>query len=291
LKDYDQYGVDVHPPADVSLNGVADDGRAGEGDDVAGIERYIGYIAGTHVLTDGAEDWQVWANLSSSGEVSTVRALGGNDRVVGQDGAEDIDGGAGDDYLEGGKGHDTLTGGPGKDVIFGDETDGSCNALYVETCVRFGNDVIQAADGEVDQIDCGPGADRAVVDAGDVVAANCELVERATGGAGGGPSSGGTNGGSATTARFSLVGRPRLKSALRSGFGLRLTGAAPGKYTIKALEGSRTVGKAGVRVRKAGRATIRLRFSKAAARRLRAKRQVTLTITGAGAASTITLRR
>lgn len=296
LKDYTQMNVSTHPAADVSLNGVADDGRAGEGDDVAGIERYIGYVAGTHVLTDGAEDWQVWANLSGAGAASTVRALGGNDRVVGQDQAEDIDGGAGDDYLEGGKGHDTLTGGPGKDIIFGDETDTSCNASFPESCVRFGNDVIQARDGEVDQIDCGPGSDRAVVDAADVVAANCELVERgAVTGPAPGPGTTPPAPGPGTTKtakrRLAVLGAPRLKAALRSGLRLRVTGGKPGTATFRVRQGRRTVATTRAKVGKAGTATVRLRFTKAAARRLRSARRVTLTITGAGLKTTVTLRR
>lgn len=299
LVDYGQYDVSTWPNADITLDGVANDGRAGEGDDVSGIERHAAYVAGTHVLTDGAEDWQVWSNLSGPGAVAVVRALGGNDRVVGEDGSEDLDGGAGDDYLEGGKGHDTLTGGPGKDIIFGDETDTSCNPSFPESCVRYGNDVIQARDGEVDQISCGRGADRALVDAADVVAADCEIVER------GGPvqdgpktttpppGGGGQKGTTKTSAkrRLALVGRPRLRTALRSGLKLRLTGAKPGKTTIKARQGRRTVASVRATIRKTGTATVRLRFTKAATKRLRTARKITLTITGAGARTTVTLRR
>jgi hypothetical protein len=302
LKDYTEHGTDLHPPANVSLNGAADDGRSGEGDNVVGIERYIGYVNGDHVLTDGPEDWQVWSNVSSGG-ASTVRALGGNDRVVGQDAQEIIDGGAGDDYLEGGKNHDTLIGGPGKDIIFGDETDSSCNSYYPESCVRYGNDIIEARDGEADQVDCGPGADRAVVDPADVVAANCEIVERGTVGGDGpgtGPPAGpgvtlppGAGGKQATkkVKRFTLVGAPRLRAALRTGLALRLTGAKPGKAKIVARQGRRTVASGRVTVRRDGTATLRVRFTKAAVRRLARSRKVTLTVIGAGLSTTLTIRR
>jgi hypothetical protein len=40
------------------------------------------------------------------------------------------------------------------------------------------NDIIQARDGEVDTISCGPGRDRVVADADDQVARDCEVVER-----------------------------------------------------------------------------------------------------------------
>jgi hypothetical protein len=295
LKDYTEHGTDLHPAANVSLDGAANDGRSGEGDNVVGIERYIGYVNGEHVLTDGPEDWQVWSNVSSGG-ASTVRALGGNDRVVGQDAQETIDGGAGDDYLEGGKGHDTLIGGPGKDIIFGDETDSSCNADHPESCVRYGNDVIDARDGDVDQVDCGPGTDRAVVDAVDVASPNCETVERDV--APTPPSPGpvppppGPRKDQTTKAkRFALVGTPRLRTALRTGLALRLTGAKPGKARIAVRQGRSTVASGRVTVRKDGTATVRVRFTKAAVRRLSAARKVTLTVTGAGLKTTFTVRR
>jgi Tol biopolymer transport system component len=78
-----------------------------------------------------------------------ILGLGGNDTLLG---------GAGDDRLEGGPGNDVLTGGPGSDVLRGGR----------------GSDTIYAADGQRDVIDCGPGADRAIVDAFDIVK-NCEV--------------------------------------------------------------------------------------------------------------------
>src|SRR4051812_19626892 len=44
--------------------------------------------------------------------------------------------------------------------------------------VGYGNDLIRARDGLADSVDCGVGADTAVVDAADVVAASCESVDR-----------------------------------------------------------------------------------------------------------------
>ena len=209
---------------------------------------------------------------------------------------ETIDGGAGDDYLEGGKNHDTITGGPGKDIIFGDETDSSCNSDFPESCVRYGNDVIQARDGEVDQVDCGPGSDRVVADGGDVVAANCETVERGAAGPGSvvvdkGPEKGKANTSKPAARRFAFVGRPRLKTALRAGLKLRLTGARAGKATILVRQGRRKVASGRVTVPKGGTATVRVRFTKAAVRRLRSARSVRLTVSGAGVRTTLTVRR
>ena len=82
-----------------------------------------------------------------------------------------------------------LTGGPGQDTIFADATSASCG-WYSYTCkIPFGNDVVNARDGEADTIDCGVGEDRAIVDKIDVVA-NCETVDVAGGGSGPGAPAG-----------------------------------------------------------------------------------------------------
>jgi Tol biopolymer transport system component len=85
---------------------------------------------------------------------------GHDDVIIGLAGNDTITGGAGDDLLIGGAGNDVITGGAGADRIFG----------------GAGSDWIDAADGERDIIDCGPGADHATVDSFDVVH-NCERVE------------------------------------------------------------------------------------------------------------------
>jgi RTX calcium-binding nonapeptide repeat (4 copies)/WD40-like Beta Propeller Repeat len=82
----------------------------------------------------------------------TIHGGGGNDRIAGA---------AGDDKLYGDAGDDTIIGGAGRDAIFG----GS------------GNDTIRADDGELDNIDCGPGKDTVVADKLDKVK-GCEKVAR-----------------------------------------------------------------------------------------------------------------
>jgi Ca2+-binding RTX toxin-like protein len=84
---------------------------------------------------------------------------GHDDRIFGLRGNDTILGGAGDDRIEGGPGNDVITGGSGADHIDAGP----------------GSDTVNAADGERDVIDCGPGNDHAVVDQVDVVR-NCELV-------------------------------------------------------------------------------------------------------------------
>ena len=83
-----------------------------------------------------------------------------DDVVIGNGGNDTIPGGAGDDRLQGGRGNDVITGGAGADILLGGP----------------GSDTINAADGERDVVDCGPGADRAIVDSFDKVT-SCEVVD------------------------------------------------------------------------------------------------------------------
>jgi Ca2+-binding RTX toxin-like protein len=136
----------------VDLDDVADDGAAGEGDNVhSDIEDLYG-TGGDDTLTGDAD-----ANL-----------------LNGLSGSDTLRGGGGDDRLEGlrvpcaysnvttviGDAADDLDGGPGADTI---------NA-------SLGDDVIEARDGATDTINCGPGTDAAAVDAQDVLT-DCEGVD------------------------------------------------------------------------------------------------------------------
>jgi Ca2+-binding RTX toxin-like protein len=86
-----------------------------------------------------------------------------DDVIIGLAGNDTLLGGAGDDHLYGGPGNDVIVGGAGADTIYGGR----------------GSDTIEAADGERDVIDCGPGNDHAIVDPFDIVQ-NCEVVTRKT---------------------------------------------------------------------------------------------------------------
>lgn len=229
MKEYVEYGTDIHPPADVSLDNVANDGRPGENDDVRSIERMTAYVSGTFVGSDADEEWQIWSNMNSG--TSTVSAGGGNDVITGEDAIEIIDGGAGNDVLEGGLNSDTITGGPGQDRIFGDDTDTSrCRGAYVENCIRYGNDTVYARDGERDEVDCGVGQDRVVADAVDVLT-NCETVELPAGAGGGGVPNGGSadqgagGGRTSTKAKLACKKVPKLKNLTTTQAKRRLTKA------------------------------------------------------------------
>ena len=154
------------------MDGVANDGRPGEADNVLNVEKIESHVSGTIAGGPGDDIFTVYANLDEGN--STLIGNGGNDKLTAGHYADTLDGGAGNDVLVGGLGNDAITGGPGQDTINGDATGSTCG--YYTCKIPFGNDVINARDGEADTIDCGVGTDRAVVDAIDVVA-NCETVE------------------------------------------------------------------------------------------------------------------
>ncbi|HST38384.1 MAG TPA: calcium-binding protein [Conexibacter sp.] len=297
---------DLHPPVTVTLNGAADDGRPGEGDDVAGIERITSHVSGTIALSDAPDVVEMWANQDHGS--STIATLGGNDTVTGGNSAETIDGGAGDDRLEGGFGDDTIVGGPGRDTIVGDKSASQCG-LFESCSMPLGNDVIDVRDGVADSVSCGVGEDRVVADAADTIAPDCETVERpavvappradaprartprASGPRAAGPQRGGGGGGKA---RLTLAGgRPPLRTALAQGVKVRVAGVKKGgRVVFTARAGTRTVARGSASAGRNGSATVTLRFTPAARRSLRRARSVKLTVAGSGArALVLTLNR
>ncbi len=98
-------------PIAVSLNGVADDGTAGERDNVGldvedvqggyGPDTLTGSPAANHLLGGGGDD--------------VLDGAGGNDTLTGEDGVDALGGAGGDDVLDGGAGADRLSGGTDRD--------------------------------------------------------------------------------------------------------------------------------------------------------------------------------
>lgn len=281
LVDYRFSGDAARAPAiDVSLDGQPNDGRAGEGDNIGGVERIDSGSAGSFTGDDGANEFVA----PQTGAAGTLRGLGGDDVLIAGDANGDtVDGGAGNDTVEGGFGDDRIIGGPGRDAIAGDRKS-RCNELACDVLVA-GNDTIEARDGEVDSISCGTGADRVIADADDVVASDCETVERADvapPGGGKGPDTG------AKKARLT-VKAGKLRSVLRSGLRVTLTNVT-GKVKLTAKSGRATVATGTARA-KAGKATVTLRFTRKARRSLASRRTVTLIVSGAGVTKKVTLRR
>ncbi len=164
-----------HPPVSVSLDGAANDGRAGESDNVTNVERLTSNVSGSFTLSDAADTIDVWANLDSG--ASTIKTAGGNDAIRGGTFEETIDAGPGDDRIEAGYGNDTIVAGPGRDTVIGDKAAPDCG-MFESCSLPYGDDTIDVRDGEVDSVSCGVGNDRVLADTDDTVAPDCETVQR-----------------------------------------------------------------------------------------------------------------
>jgi Ca2+-binding RTX toxin-like protein len=247
-------------PVNLTLGGGADDGRAGEGDDVRNVEKVQTHQVSTLAGTDADEYLEVVQVTSPS----TISGGGGNDTLRASDAADRLDGGAGNDDVDGGFGDDTITGGPGRDSLAGDRRGGDCGPLWCK--LPFGNDTIDARDGEQDSVSCGFGEDTVYADAIDVVAGDCEHVTR-----GAAPPAPSTPA-AAKPLKVSAA-KTKLGAALAHGLKLRVAVPAAGRLTAKAkgASGSATA-------KKAGTAIVVLRFTRAARRSLAHKRSVKLAI-------------
>jgi hypothetical protein len=274
--------ADYHPPVSVSMDGVANDGRtsAGEADNVVNVEKIETHVSGTLAGGAGDDEFRVWANIDEGN--STLLGNGGNDKLTAGDYQDTLDGGPGNDVINGGFGNDTLTGGPGQDMIQADATSASCG-WYAYTCkIPFGNDVVKARDGEVDNVDCGVGQDTAIVDAVDVVA-NCEVVQ----GGGSGPAPGGEP--------APQPGKPAPSfTAKQKGTKLTVTVPCAGACKVKAelAVGKKRLGKASKTLLKAGNAKLTVKFKR---QRKAVKATLKITVEGAdgkaSASRTVKLKR
>ena len=233
-------------------------------------------------------------NPGNSGP-SNLIGRGGDDELVGHDFNDNVDGGSGNDHVEGGLGNDTVTGGPGQDTIYGDATAARCT--YYSCKIPYGNDVINARDGEVDNIDCGIGEDKAIVDAIDVVT-NCETVEGA--GSNGGPAPGRRRlkftFGLARLAKFAAKG---LKVKVPCAAACTVSGTATADKATARKLGTKKLASGKGKAGKAGTATVTLKPSRSVARKLKklksAKVTIKLTASSGGAkqtaSRTLTIKR
>lgn len=135
--DLADYGSDADPVT-VSLDGVADDGLAGEGDNVMPDVEDVNGGGGADVLVGNAS-------------ANALRGGSGADTLDGLDGADGLDGGAGDDTLDGGVDRDSLGGGGGADRL-------------------------RTRDSGPDEVSCGGGPDVVIADLNDDPQADCELT-------------------------------------------------------------------------------------------------------------------
>jgi Ca2+-binding RTX toxin-like protein len=198
-RDFVSYAA-VPGPVSVRYDGVANDGAAGEAD-----------------------------NVDASVEVVTGSPAG--DTFVGDAAPNNFDAGLGDDQIDGGDGDDTIAGSDGGDaIVAGNGNDGVNAGIGADTVEGGpGDDTIAVRDGEKDSVTCGIGNDTVEADSQDEVFSDCETVNRAAattadmqpdnGGTGGG---GGGGGASAALLR-AAIGPARVK-VNRRGRGVLLVG-------------------------------------------------------------------
>jgi Ca2+-binding RTX toxin-like protein len=249
-------------PVDILLDGLGNDGRAGEGDNIVGVERFDVGAARTFA-GDDADNEFIAPEVGSAVRLS---GAGGNDKLSATDASGDVvDGGPGDDTLTGGFGGDTLVGGPGRDTIAGDRM-ARCNELHCDFLDGFGNDTIDARDGEQDSVQCGPGDDTVKADAVDRVADDCEHVERS---------------GAPAHATLRVTGSRRIADVLRHGLLVRTSSAR--RVTVTARMGRALV------ARGAGRRTVRVKLTAAGRRRLRHARRAVLALRAGTARGSVVL--
>jgi Ca2+-binding RTX toxin-like protein len=253
----------------LSIDGIANDGAAGEGDnigpDISGV--YGGN--GNDTIT-GSPRRDVLVGDTGN---DTIRGEDGDDALYGSTGSDRLDGAAGQDYLEGDDGDDTLTGGTNQDTFYG------------ESPLDFGSgrDQIFARDGVGERVDCGPGIDSAQFDAADVSQdGECEQVDL-------------------PAIPFKLLGAAPAKQGA-----LALDLALPGPGKVRADATARVGGKkilagsAGGTAQSGGSARLTLRLTRAARKALKRRGRLTVSVrarftpAGGGAATvsraTLTLR-
>ena len=132
-----------------AITGGADDGGIG---DMVVFDNAPGNV--TADLTSNA--FQNTGNGSKLlDDIESIRGGPFNDQLTGDGAANTINGAAGTDTVHASGGADTVIGGAGADNLFGEA----------------GDDFMDALDGEIDNVDCGEGADTTNVDGTDVLVA------------------------------------------------------------------------------------------------------------------------
>lgn len=102
-------------PVNVALDGSANDGEAGENDNVfADVENVHGG-AGNDTITGSSADNQLYGYLGDD----TISGGDGSDVVRGNDDNDTVNGGAGNDQVHGDEGSDTVNGGDDTDELYG----------------------------------------------------------------------------------------------------------------------------------------------------------------------------
>jgi Ca2+-binding RTX toxin-like protein len=264
--------LDHKSAVNVSLDDKPGDGSSGENDNArSDIETLVGSTFDDVLVgNDGPQ------SLFGNAGLDRADGLGGNDIVNGGTDDDELYGGAGDDRIEGSAGGDYLEGGSGEDLFEGD------NVCETEPCTGD-SDFIQARDGQADTVNCGVGADTAIVDSLDVVAQDtqhgCERIDRSAAAAVT-PPAGGVLGVSAGLGvpKLSVLGARKLGRLRRAKLAIKVT--CPGSCRVKArLISGRTVVASRSHTRLgAGTVIVRPKLSKKGRKLLARRKKVSLTL-------------
>jgi Ca2+-binding RTX toxin-like protein len=283
----DKLWLNGHPGGmAISIDGQANDGGPGEGDNVGSdIEAIVGTVV-DDVFTGGPGT----DRFEGNGGNDTIHGAGGDDFLQGDGGDDKVFGDAGNDKVEGTYGADTVDGGAGTDQLYGDIA--GCSVFCsVDT------DVLLARDGERDTVDCGGGADTAQVDQLDVVAF-CASVDRQTVAVAGGLAKA-SFAGSKRSVKVSRTGR--FSYSFRAGAGLRGKAVFRSVNKVRASRRARvTLAKKSFKAPSSRKVTLKIKLSRKNLAILRRNRKIKTKVTvtlknGAGlssvASTTVTLKR
>ena len=252
-------------PINASLDGAANDGRAGEGDNVTGDVEGIRGGSGNDVISGDAGANQLYGDAGDD----ELRGGAGNDKVEGGSDQDRSYGDAGDDEVLSGHGDDFLDGGTGADRMDGDAGDGACGYL---DCTDRAADTIQARDGTRDLVGCGIHFDNVTADQADDVAATCENVDR---GRIAPPRGDETAPGFTAGASKKL----KLRKVLRKGMPITINVDEAASFkAVATVRGAGKVATGSTAVARAGKVKLVLKFTKKARKKLAAKRRVKLNI-------------
>lgn len=116
-------------------------------------------VIGALLLCLAAGDALAGVELGGGGG-DTLRGSDRDDRLAGFNGGDTLHGAPGDDTIYGGAGRDEIYGGGGGDDVL----------------AGAGDDFVEAKDGVIDRVGCGPGNDSISVDRKDLVSPDCESV-------------------------------------------------------------------------------------------------------------------
>jgi Ca2+-binding RTX toxin-like protein len=168
-------------PATVTVDGQANDGAAGEGDNVGFDNETVIGGNGDDMLNGGDDPHTLIGGpgddtLVGGNSDDTLNGGDGNDRLAGGGGNDSLEGGAGNDQLDGGEGNDTVDGDTGDDTLDGGQGNDTLNGGPGDDTLRGGpdNDVMTGGPGH-DVFSCASGSSDHITDAGsgDQVGAGC----------------------------------------------------------------------------------------------------------------------